>query len=196
MTSNRPSPAPTHPDAVITTPRLELRTMSADFLEATLFGDLARAEAIGGFTLSEDWPGESPRLLRHWIDALRADPTREFWMARAIVQRSDELMVGHIGCHDRPGAPHMEHWAPGANAVEIGYTVFAAQRGLGYATEAAAGLMDWAWVSHGVDRFIASVSPDNAPSLRVITKLGFVRIGSQIDDVDGPEDVYERRVAS
>lgn len=170
--------------------------MTADFIEATLFGDLTRAEELGGFTLSEDWPGESPRLLRHWIDALRADPAREPWMARAIVQRSDGLMAGHIGFHDRPGAAYLEQWAPGANAVEIGYTVFARHRMLGYATEAAAGLMDWAWLRHGVDRFIASVSPDNAPSLRVVAKLGFVRIGSHMDEVDGPEDVFERRVPS
>jgi RimJ/RimL family protein N-acetyltransferase len=56
--------------------------------------------------------------------------------------------------------------------------------------------MDWAWLRHGVDRFIASVSPDNAPSLRVVAKLGFVRIGSHMDEVDGPEDVFERRVPS
>lgn len=182
-----------HPDAVITTSRLQLRTMTAEFLEATLFGDLAQAEAIGGFTLSEDWPGESPRLLRHWIDALRAVPEREFWLARAIVLRGDGLMVGHIGCHDRPGAAYLEQWAPGANAVEIGYTVFAAHRGLGYATEAATGLMDWAWTGHGVHRFIASISPQHTPSLRVIAKLGFTRIGSHVDDVDGPEDVFEHR---
>jgi len=185
---------PNNADAVITTERLELRTMTADFLEATLRGDLTEAEARGGFTLSEDWPGESPRLLRHWIDALRAVPEREFWMARAIVQRADGLMAGHIGFHDRPGATYLEQWAPGASAIELGYTVFEAHRRHGYATEAAAGLMNWAWTRHGVDHFIASVSPSNAPSLRVIAKLGFVRIGRHMDEVDGPEDVFERRV--
>lgn len=182
------------PDRLITTERLELRTMTADQLEATLRGDLAEAELLGGFTLADEWPGESTRLVRHWIDALRAEPAREPWMARAMVRRSDRLMIGHIGFHDRPGAAYLERWAPGADAVEIGYTVFEPHRREGYATEAAAGLMDWAWTRHGVDCFIASVAPDNAPSLHVIAKLGFRRIGSHIDEVDGPEDVFERRV--
>lgn len=184
------------PEAVVLTERLELRTMGAEFLEASLSGELGRAAALVSFTLVPDWPGESARILRHWIDALRDDPAREPWMARAIVRRSDGLMVGRVGFHDRPGAPDLEQWAPGANAIEIGYTVFAAQRGEGYATEAAAGLMDWAWARHGIDCFIASVRPDNTPSLRVIAKLGFHRIGARVDEVDGLEDVFERRVGS
>ena len=179
---------------MIRTERLELRMMTADCLEATLSGDVTRAETLGGFTLNEAWPGDEPRLLRHWIDALRAAPEREPWMARAMVDPSDRMMIGHVGFHDRPGAAYLEQWAPGANAVEIGYTVFEPYRRRGYATEAAAGLMHWAWTRHGIDRFIASVSPDNAPSLTVIRKLGFVRIGSHVDEVDGPEDVFERRV--
>jgi RimJ/RimL family protein N-acetyltransferase len=39
---------------------------------------------------------------------------------------------------------------------------------------------------------IASVSPENAPSLAVIRKLGFEQTGEQWDEEDGLELVFER----
>jgi RimJ/RimL family protein N-acetyltransferase len=46
--------------------------------------------------------------------------------------------------------------------------------------------MDWA-VTHGVRRFVVTVSPDNAPSLALVAKAGFRKIGEHIDDEDGLE---------
>ncbi len=51
-------------------------------------------------------------------------------------------------------------------------------------------LFDWAW-AQGVDRFRASVSPDNVGSLAIIEGLGFHQSGVQIDDIDGVELVFE-----
>ena len=74
-------------------------------------------------------------------------------------------------------------------AAETGYTVFAAHRGKGYATEVAQAMMDWARTEYGVTHFISGVEPRNAASLRVNDKLGFVRTG---DVVDG-EVIFELR---
>ena len=90
--------------------------------------------------------------------------------------------IGHIRFHGRPVE----------GAVEYGYVVFTPWRGQGYATEAAEGVMRWAAERHGVRRFVASVAPDNAASQRVVAKLGFVRVGQQVDEVDGIEDVFQR----
>jgi RimJ/RimL family protein N-acetyltransferase len=35
------------------------------------------------------------------------------------------------------------------------------------------------------------VAPDNAPSQAIIRKLGFEFRGQQIDEIDGPEDIFE-----
>ena len=43
----------------------------------------------------------------------------------------------------------------------------------------------------GLGRFVASVAPDNAPSLAIIRKLGFVRTGEHIDSEDGLEQVFQ-----
>jgi RimJ/RimL family protein N-acetyltransferase len=55
-------------------------------------------------------------------------------------------------------------------------------------------MMRWARQTHGVIRFILSIRPDNTASQALAAQLGFVRIGSHIDEVDGLEDVLEYRV--
>ena len=48
----------------------------------------------------------------------------------------------------------------------------------------------------GFRRFVASVAPGNAPSLGVVARLGFGRVGTQIDEIDGEEHVFLRTVAA
>lgn len=40
-----------------------------------------------------------------------------------------------------------------------------------------------------------SISPNNQPSLGIAEHFGFVKIGSQVDEEDGLEDIDERRCA-
>lgn len=37
-----------------------------------------------------------------------------------------------------------------------------------------------------------SIAPDDAASLATALPFGFVAVGGQVDEVDGPETVYER----
>jgi len=101
-------------------------------------------------------------------------------------------MVGYIGFHTAPDPEYLAELAPGG--IELGYTVFAAHRRQGYAREACAALMQWARQEHGVDRFVVSISPDNVPSLRLAESFGFRKIGSHMDEIDGLEYIFERRV--
>lgn len=99
-------------------------------------------------------------------------------------------MIGHIRFHSRPDPTYLHPFA--RDAVEFGYVVFEAQRRQGHATEAASGLMSWAEARHGVRRFVATVSPGNLPSLAMVKKLGFRKVGEQVDDIDGDEEVFLR----
>ena len=56
--------------------------------------------------------------------------------------------------------------------------------------------MHWAHLAHGVARFVMTIRPDNVPSQALAAGLGFVRIGSHIDEVDGLEDILERRLCN
>ncbi|MBA2345181.1 MAG: GNAT family N-acetyltransferase [Rubrobacter sp.] len=96
-------------------------------------------------------------------------------------------MIGHVGFHDRPGAEYLRDLAPGG--VEFGYSIFPPFRGRGFATEACAALMGWASREHNVKRFVVSISPENAPSMRIAAHFGFRKIGSHIDEEDGHEDI-------
>jgi [ribosomal protein S5]-alanine N-acetyltransferase len=73
--------------------------------------------------------------------------------------------------------------------VEIGYSVTPQFRRQGFAVEMAEGLIAWA-ACRGCSRCLASVRPDNGPSLATIAKLGFVKADEQMDEIDGLEWVH------
>ena len=157
--------------------------MTRAFIEAVLDGRPADAEGVLGIVLPESWPdADDTRHLERWRTDMAGENRVAPWRARAITLRSGALMIGHAGFH---GPPDDE------GAIEIGYTIFPAFRGRGYATEAARRLLDMA-KELGAKTFRASVSPDNAPSLAIVKKLGLVKTGERMDDVDGLEFVFER----
>ena len=172
----------------IRAPRLELVSMSPAFMEALLEDRRSEAEALLGLALPNGKPdSHDERWLRHRVDQMRRDPEVQKWLSRALVLREPErVMVGSAGFHGQPGVNSAGH----AMALEVGYGIFPEHRRQGYATEAVTALLEWAR-QQGIDHFVASVAPDNEPSLAIIHKLGFVRTGEHWDDDDGLEHVFE-----
>jgi RimJ/RimL family protein N-acetyltransferase len=165
--------------------------MSPAFLEASLAGDRDAAARAIGLAIPADWPDER-HVLEMRLAQLREDPRLAEWLMRAITPRNEARMIGHVGFHTAPGQDYLRELSPGG--IELGYTIFEAERRHGYAAEAIRALIGWARASHGLQRFVVSIRPDNEPSLRLARKLGFTHhIGSHVDEVDGPEDVYELR---
>jgi RimJ/RimL family protein N-acetyltransferase len=167
---------------------LDLISMSPAFMEALLEDRRSEAEELLGVALPDGRPDpHEERFLRHRTDQMRRKPEVQQWLARAIVLREpDRIMIGHAGFHGEPGINSPGH----AEALEVGYSIFPEHRLQGYATEAVTGLIGWAR-QQGIEHFVASVAPDNAPSLAIIHKLGFVRKGEHWDDEDGLEHVFE-----
>lgn len=62
--------------------------------------------------------------------------------------------------------------------VAVGYAVLPQFEGRGYATEMAGALVDWALAQPRVERVIAETEWANPASVRVLSKLGFVRSGN------------------
>jgi RimJ/RimL family protein N-acetyltransferase len=186
MTNNQPS-------TMITTARLRLVPLTAPLLEAALVADQARVSALLGSTVpTELFAKQGLYQLR--LGQLRADPTLEPWLLRAVILHATNTVIGHIGFHGGPDTAQQRDYAPGG--VELGYSIFPAYRRQGYAREAVAGMMDWATHEHGVDQFVLCISPDNAPSRRIAQHFGFQQVGTVMDEEDGPEDVFIRRVDS
>jgi RimJ/RimL family protein N-acetyltransferase len=174
---------------MIRSERLELVPMTAPFLDALLDGRRDEAEELLRLRLPDAWPdGHDARFLRIRLGQLRSDAGAEEWLVRAVVlPDGDRPMVGHAGFHGPPGVN-----GPGRpEALEVGYTVFEPFRGRGYATEVTRALVRWGRSEHGVRTFVASVGPWNAPSLRVVEKLGFRQVGAQWDPDEGEELVFE-----
>lgn len=67
-------------------------------------------------------------------------------------------------------------------AGNIGYRIYEAYRGHGYALDAAKTLMEIAKTRHGMSELILTCSPDNIPSRKTLEKLG----GELIETIDVP----------
>ena len=173
-----PSTAPT-----IATERLDLVAMPLGLMKALDSGDRALISALADFEIPSGFPEPDEQVLRFRIGDLARDPGSQRWLVRAIVLREPaRVMIGHIGFHGPPD---------GDGRAEIGYTIFSSYRRRGYALEAIEAMFAWAQKEEGIARFRAAVGPDNVPSLRLVEKLGFRQIGTQIDEIDGEELVFE-----
>jgi RimJ/RimL family protein N-acetyltransferase len=153
-------------------------------MELLVERDLEAAEIEIGAIVPANMPDTLDNFLQFRIADLSVDPEAQPWLGRAIVQTEADgtrRIVGSCGFHAPPGPD---------GRVEVGYRVEPPYRRQGVATEVVHALFDWA-NEHGVDRFRASVSPGNVPSLAIITGLGFTQVGVQIDDIDGEELVFE-----
>jgi len=165
------------------TPRLRLESINEAALAALAVGDRAGASTAQGLTFPEAFPcGPRSRFITWQLQRLRPEARNAPWTVRAVRLREGGEVVGHVGFHGPP-------WMVGR--AEIGYSIFAARRRRGYATEAAQALVDWAFTQDQAQVF-ASVMPTNTASLRVVEKLGFAQVGEQIDDEDGLELVFAK----
>ncbi len=173
--------------------RLELVLLTRDAMAALAEGRRDDAQELTGTYFPKDWPDEhDARFLRFRVAQVDKDAAHAPFLVRAIaLSEKERTMVGHIGFHGKPGVNAPQK--PGA--LEIGYTVFPPYRRRGYAEEAIQALLRWARDQHGIRSFIASVSPENEPSLALVRKLGFEEIGRHWDEEDGEELEFELRLA-
>lgn len=152
-------------DTALHTTRLELRPLPAAAAGA-LPEDRETAARLLGVALPVEWPQAD------LLDALplqaAASPTDEPFGVWMIVERESAAVVGDIGFMGPPGADR---------TVEIGYSVIPDRRGRGYATEATRALVHWALGQPRVEMVVAGCDRENAPSIRILERIGFVRTG-------------------
>lgn len=171
---------------VIRCERIDLHHLSAkrliDLFTGENAGDVCRDRSYTNpyGVLSEQEPPirwRAPQVLK--------DPSTNKWFIRWIVVRETSEIVGSTSFHGPPDADGM---------LEIGLGLHEQFHRQGFGYEAVVGMWSWAATQPGVARFRYTVSPDNAASVALVQKCGFTRVGQQIDDIDGPEDIYEMSV--
>jgi ribosomal-protein-alanine N-acetyltransferase len=102
--------------------------------------------------------------------------------AMAIVTKEGGKFVGSCGM-----AP--DDLEPGE--IQIFYVILPEYQGRGFASEAAAGLVKYAFSTLGVERLVASMATENAASVKVVERLGMTCEGSGEKELNGV--VYQGR---
>ena len=104
------------------------------------------------------------------VAELQKDHSQLGWGVWFVVEKETNTIVGDIGFKGKPSSDH---------TVEIGYGIIPAAQNKGYATEGVEALIEWAFRSGEVKKIIAECLQDNAPSIKVLEKLGMRHIGSE-----------------
>lgn len=127
---------------------------------------------------------EKSQVSAAWLALLDRSSLVDPWIhGFVLVHRATESVIGKCGFKGPPGDD---------GAVEIAYGLSPEYQGKGYATEAAAALVSYAF-SHGQVRVVrAHTLPEPNASTRVLTKCGFHRVGEVVDLEDGLVWRWER----
>lgn len=145
---------------VIRTDRLLMRPFAA--------ADIRDAWSYRGLEEVTTWTGAWLSSYEQWEQ--RATSTLDSLLA---IER-DGRLVGDLkfARQDGWGQAGSDPAAVRGAEVEIGWTIDPAHAGRGYATEAARALIAHAFGTPSVRRVVAYAFADNAPSIRIMRKLG------------------------
>ena len=160
-------------------PPLELFMLHEDPDNAELLSDRDFTNPYNELTHEHSGP------LRWRVPQVKADPGTNVWFIRWIVLRETKEVVGSISFHAPPDEVGM---------IEIGFGICEPCRNQGFGKEALLGMWTWVIDQPDVEILRYTVSKTNAPSMAIINSLGFEHVGQQIDEEDGPEEIFEMSV--
>ena len=171
---------------LIVTERLELHHIPADGL-ISLFEEKDDTLAIAGRLISNPHKvlvSEAGPLA--WrVPQVKSDPSTNKWFVRFITLKETGEIIGSTSFHGVPDSEGM---------MEIGIGIDEKFWRKGYAKEALRGMWLWVCGEPDVRTLRYTVSPTNIASVKIIESYGFDHKGQQMDEVDGPEDIYEMSV--
>jgi ribosomal-protein-alanine N-acetyltransferase len=167
------------------TDRLELQALTAEIIDALLAADAQQLLVRTGSRFPE--PVGPPPLtadaLAPLARRLENDPKQLGWCGWLVVRRGARQAVGAV----------FAHWPDQDGVSVVGYTLYSGFERQGFATEAMRALLDWAFAEPRLEIARATVPPWHAPSLRVVERLGFRRVGTATDPEAGEVVVFELR---
>lgn len=157
---------------MIQTPRLILVPANLPRLEAAASDNRSELSALlGGVEIEPDWTAFPDAIV--WMrDFLREFPADINWWNYMTIHRADKKLIGTCGFKGEPD--------PNGD-VEIGYETASAYRNRGLATEAARGLLRFAFGDERVRRVNANTLAEENASTRLLRTLGFTLTGEETD---------------
>jgi RimJ/RimL family protein N-acetyltransferase len=150
---------------VIPTARLTLRALAAGDADYVV-------GAMNDWSVAQ-WLASPPFPYRHedfetFLRIVRDDHATGHPSRFGIAERDSDALIGTIGLEPRDG-----------EAGELGYWIAQGSWGRGYASEAAAALLQYAGGRCRFRRLAAVTDPENDASHRVLLKAGFTCIGTR-----------------
>jgi ribosomal-protein-alanine N-acetyltransferase len=168
---------------VITTPRLHLVPCTGEHLEAILWDKQALGACLG-VAIPETWPTfpESFEYARYLLKLEPSLPALGWWVY-LFLHVNDRVLVGSGGFKAEPDA---------GGTVEIGYEIASEYRNRGLATEAAQGMVTYAFARPEVTAVEAHTVAEPNPSTRVLEKVGMAYVRTLYGTEDG--DLWRWRI--
>ncbi|QWF16266.1 GNAT family N-acetyltransferase [Lysobacter capsici] len=135
--------------------------------------DRAEFAALLNAHVPEAWPPQTVAdalpLFALW---LQAAPSCGGWFSWYALARQEDGAASVLVASGGFVGPPLD------GEVAVGYAVLPQFEGRGYASEMAGALVEWALAQPRVERVIAETEWANPASVRVLSKLGFVRSGT------------------
>ena len=170
-------------DLVIQTNRLLLYTVLPSEYEALAIDQAdSNLWLDRGFSDPDKYFLNNPNPIKYRLPRVRQNPEYAKYLLRVAVIKDNPIIIASAGFHDAPDRNGM---------IEIGFGVDKKYQGRGFGQELLHGMWSWVINDPQVKTLRYTVSPDNLISQHIIKKLGFKHNGQQIDEEDGPEDIYE-----
>ncbi len=153
----------------IQTQRLELLPCSLEVAQAAIAKNAPLVEKYLAAFVPEDWyKADVQGFLPKYIEMLEIDPSQLGYGVWLMIRTDDSTLIGDVGF---VGKSNDEE------SLEIGYEVLSAYRNQGYATEAVAAIIDFAFKQLQIKKIIAHTPKDNVASIQIMEKLGMQNLG-------------------
>ena len=159
---------------MIETENLKLIPCDLAHFEA-MVNDPKQLERMLDVSIADEWIS-FPEAIPFGYEYLKANPDALSWWTYLFVHTKDKMLIGTGGYKGK---------ADDAGVVEIGYSVAPAYRNRGLATEAAQGLVVYAFAQPYVKAVDAHTLAEVNPSTKVLEKIGLKNIESLTDPDDG-----------
>jgi RimJ/RimL family protein N-acetyltransferase len=155
--------------AELTTERLILISATLEIADADLHNRMEFSHQLKA-TVLDSWPPpmNDETTMQYTIDSLKRNPEAVGWASWYwVLKKHKPVAIGQGGFKGPPAA----------GTVEVGYSLLPEFQKKGYAAEAVAALVAWAFGHDDVDRVIAETLPELNRSIGLLEKLGFANIG-------------------
>jgi RimJ/RimL family protein N-acetyltransferase len=159
---------------MIETARLHLCIIEPQHVEA-LARNKSELAALLHVAVPANWPHFPEAFSLPTSDSPKAEPSPTDWNGYFFLHRNDYVLIGNGGFKGEPDA---------SGTIEIGYEIASDYWNRGFATEAARGMIDFAFAHREVLAVMAHTLAETNASNRVLQKLGMRFVA----EIDHPED--------